>query len=780
MNLENTSTFNVRAQIETWMAMPFSKLNETEILRALAALEEFDNKEDREINILKGIIQSMAGISRYNRKLTIDEKVEQRLTEAWQLAHENDYVAKVISEVYKISINQSLLEGDIPKIRETDHSQGKKQTIHHVTVLMDEIIQKATHMIGKMTIVIEAANRLQKQNHVDDLERGKKILLELNNAAETVQENAEIYKQTISGIYFSKEKHEVFQQSSKMVVEKNEAWNKWREVLANEEESALMKLNTMVGLGEIKEKVHQYYQYLIYEKERKKRGYHLQNNQSLHMILTGNPGTGKTEIARLLGKIYHDLGVLPREQIIEADRSQLVGAYVGQTEEKTMQFVQKSVGGVLFIDEAYSLKREGGSGNDYGQTAIDTLVSAMTSDTYAGKFAVILAGYPEEMRNFLWSNPGLRSRFPESNHLHLPDYSIDELVEIGEQVALDNDFAITEEGIIELRKRIVTEQVDESFGNARTVKNIVLDAIFQKGAAAVKLEQFSKADFTLLDKESFQRNSDNNNGNERSSKKQLNDLIGLKEVKDQVKMLISFVEVQKIREKKGLPSVPIQLHAIFTGEPGTGKTTVAKIYGQILHELGLLKRGHMVVAGRSDLVAGYTGQTALKTKKKIKEALGGVLFIDEAYSLLYGSQDFGKEAVDALVEEMTKHNENLVVILAGYSNPMNALIQSNPGLASRFKKTIEFPSYTSLELVEILHFYILQFGYEVDKETLAELNMSFQKNKPEGNGRAMKDLVEVAIQRQAYRLIQGKKEDFDQDFTKLIREDFSILENEVE
>lgn len=308
-----------------------------------------------------------------------------------------------------------------------------------------------------------------------------------------------------------------------------------------------------------------------------------------------------------------------------------------------------------------------------------------------------------------------------------------------------------------------------------------MDAIFKKGAAVARSKEYSSENFTILDESAFEKEGKDKK-QEKSGEEQLNELIGLKKVKDQVKMLASFVEVQKKREEEGLPSVPVRLHGIFTGPPGTGKTTVAKIYGKILSELGLLKRGHLVVAGRSDLVAGYTGQTASKTKKKIREALGGVLFIDEAYSLTVqkGAQDFGKEAIDTLVEEMTKNDENLVVILAGYSREMEQLINSNPGLSSRFKKTIEFPPYSPGELIEILHFYIEEFGYEINKETEEALRGAIEKEKPSGNARAMKNLAEEAIQRQAYRLIQSGKQENKEVLTKLEKEDFSILDKGAE
>jgi SpoVK/Ycf46/Vps4 family AAA+-type ATPase len=190
----------------------------------------------------------------------------------------------------------------------------------------------------------------------------------------------------------------------------------------------------------------------------------------------------------------------------------------------------------------------------------------------------------------------------------------------------------------------------------------------------------------------------------------LNRLVGLTNVKEEVHSIISFVKMQKLRREHGLPVVPIQLHSVFTGNPGTGKTTVAKVYAELLKECGLLKRGHLIITSRADFVAGYVGQTSIKTKRKIREALGGVLFIDEAYSLLgQTSGDFGKEVIDTLVDEMTKHNENLVIVLAGYPNEMKLLLESNPGLQSRFKKFLHFADYSPIELLQIMKSYGKQF-----------------------------------------------------------------------
>lgn len=520
----------------------------------------------------------------------------------------------------------------------------------------------------------------------------------------------------------------------------------------DESKNALSQLDDMVGLHEIKQYIERYYHYLKYQQQRKHLGFHMVDEPELHMIITGNPGTGKTTIARLLANIYYELGLLETKDVIEVNRSHLVGSYVGQTEENTMNYVKQASGGVLFIDEAYSLKREGQTGNDYGQAVIDTLVSAMTSKEYGETFAVILAGYPEEMRQFLWSNPGLRSRFPEQNHIELPDYEMNELVHIGESTALDNDYYFTSSALQQLRRAIDKQKVDESFGNARTVRNIVLQTIFHKGAKKSKVHHQSWLDYMRLAEDDFHQLLEDSS-QEESPLEELDKLIGLQPVKEEVNKLSSFVRLQKKRQDQGLPTVPIQLHAVFSGNPGTGKTTVAHIYAQVLKECGLLKRGHLVVASRSDLVAGYVGQTSIKTKKKIREALGGVLFIDEAYSLLQtGGNDFGKEAIDTLVDEMTKHNENLVVILAGYKQEMRQLIQSNPGLSSRFKKFFHFPDYTADELVEISKYQASLYQYEFDQHAIHYLRNQFEQYKTEGNGRFVKNLVDEAVQYQALRI----------------------------
>ena len=240
---------------------------------------------------------------------------------------------------------------------------------------------------------------------------------------------------------------------------------------------------------------------------------------------------------------------------------------------------------------------------------------------------------------------------------------------------------------------------------------------------------------------------------------ELNQLIGLSEVKKTVREIYAFIEIQRRREKEHLHTEPLVLHMIFKGNPGTGKTTVARILSKIFREIGILSRGHLIEVERADLVGEYIGHTAQKTREQVKKASGGILFIDEAYSLARGGEkDFGKEGIDLLVKAMEDHKNDFILILAGYQKEMERFLETNPGLRSRFPIHIDFPDYKEQELLTIAQQMLGARQYSISNETadvLLTLLATHQHNAPKnfGNARTVRNIIEKAIRQQALRLI---------------------------
>ncbi|MFE6795348.1 AAA family ATPase [Paenibacillus chitinolyticus] len=540
-------------------------------------------------------------------------------------------------------------------------------------------------------------------------------------------------------------------------------------------DDVLEELNALTGLEPVKKFVYELMETVQINKLRaRESGGSVA--MSLHMVFTGNPGTGKTTVARLIGRILKALGLLPQGQLIEVTRQDLVGQYVGSTAPKTMAQVNEALGGVLFIDEAYTLARH--DHDTFGIEAIDTIVKAM--EDHRDHLVVVLAGYTQEMETFLRSNPGLRSRFPFI--VEFPDYKAADMLDIMIQMANKNGFRIETdayEGLIELFDQRQIPGRNDS-GNGRLVRNLFEEAVrkqatrlrgLMSGATAdTDLQLLTGVDFGIGEKEAF--NIEN----------ELAGIVGLEKVKLFVRTLEKQLIVDRRRKEAGIHVDTGQtLNMIFSGNPGTGKTTMARLVAGMLRSMGYLKKGHLVEVDRSDLVAEYVGQTANKTKLVVESALGGVLFIDEAYALAQdGVQGggFGKEAIDSLVRLIELHKDNLVVILAGYTEDMQRFVQVNPGLSSRFPLQIEFPDYTAEEMQQIASIMVKTRGFTLNPDVSGLLEPYFNEKqipgrKDGGNGRLVRNTLEEAIRKQAERLADHPDISADQ-LNELTVEDFGL------
>jgi len=263
---------------------------------------------------------------------------------------------------------------------------------------------------------------------------------------------------------------------------------------------------------------------------------------------------------------------------------------------------------------------------------------------------------------------------------------------------------------------------------------------------------------------------------------ELRQLVGLAEIKEDISRLTNFCLVNEKRAESGLPRVPIALHSVFTGPPGTGKTTIARLYGKMLKDLGLLAKGHLVETDRSQLVAGYVGQTAMKTMEVLKSSLDGVLFIDEAYTLRSGD-DYGQEAIDTILKFMEDHRSRLVVVVAGYEDEMALFIASNPGLESRFSRYFKFPNYNDDELFQIFVSIAAAQGFSLDQDVELRLRTEFRRQlqaaaKNFGNARFVRNLFELTVQNQFVRLGSAASDTLD--YTKLKGQDLPFADEPCE
>lgn len=506
------------------------------------------------------------------------------------------------------------------------------------------------------------------------------------------------------------------------------------------------ELNDVIGLENVKKYVLSLETNLNVQNMRKAQGLKTADI-SMHMIFTGNPGTGKTTIARIVAKYLKALGILSSGQLIEVTRSNLVGMYVGQTAQLTGDAIKSALGGVLFIDEAYSLCRN--KQDIFGLEAVDALVKGIEDNR--DKLVVILAGYTQEMTDFIENNPGLKSRFP--NVIEFPDYSSEEMYQIALIAAKEKGYRISETCHDKLIASFDKSQIKgkNDAGNGRLVRNMVESAILKQAKRITEskdsnLEELTADDFGLQEREEF------------NLEEQLSGIIGLEKVKDFVRSQYAMVLAREKRRKADLNvDTTESLNMIFTGNPGTGKTTMARVIANMFHEMGVLKSGQLVETDKGGLIGQYQGETIKKTEKVFKSALGGVLFIDEAYAITNDHSPYGQECIDVLVKLIEDFRGELLVILAGYTKEMSDFLKSNSGLESRFPLKIEFPDYSDKELYAIGMKMINDKGFRITEEAKAGFKehinlLKTHADSSSGNGRMVRNYVEATIRKQSERI----------------------------
>ena len=505
----------------------------------------------------------------------------------------------------------------------------------------------------------------------------------------------------------------------------------------------------IIGLSQIKKRIKEFEKYMLYRMKAQNLGLSLASS-NMHMIFEGNPGTGKTTIARIMAQMLYDMGIVKENKLIEVERKDLVANYMGQTATKTAEVIESAKNGVLFIDEAYELAKGKGS-NDFGGEAIATLIKAM--EDHKDELVVIFAGYTKEMHDFLNLNPGIASRIGYT--FTFEDYNSEELCKIFNLKMKKMGFVLNN-----IDDEILTicdyYSKRKNFGNGRFVDKLIQETIMKHSQNCNdNINIIEKVDIPTIEELA------NNSAENKDASEMLNKIVGMKNVKEKIKEFEAYIRfVKEARERK--IKIPAQnMHMIFTGNPGTGKTTIARIVAQILFSMGIIHENKLLEVESKDLVAQYVGQTAPKTADVIDRAMGGVLFIDEAYTLAGAkgsSSNFGAEAIATLIKAMEDHKGEFVVIFAGYKNEMRDFVEINPGIASRIGYTFHFEDYSAEELEQI--FYIKASSMEMTvsdsaKERIKAIMTYFHSVDNIGNGRFVDRVIQECLVRHSKNVIQN-------------------------
>lgn len=466
------------------------------------------------------------------------------------------------------------------------------------------------------------------------------------------------------------------------------------------------------------------------------------NLPTMHTILIGNPGTGKSGCVRYLAEIYHSLGMLPENQIRWTNLAKVSNSTI--TSE-----IHYAIGGVLVFENAHELYHSENKPIDNEQQIVRSLIDELNDPAKQSNWMLVLTGEPQGMESLLAAYPELGKHFQKP--IYMEDFKPEELYRIVDRCCEERDVHLAPQARKKLETLILHKynQRGPNFDNAWFVQRLfdekIIPAMYKRIANSEDPEVAE--DLGLVVAESIPSIK----GSSGDGMAELNELIGLAKIKTRVKDYLNAVRLASRRMELGLPTSMPRLHMAFLGNPGTGKTTVAEIIGKVFAEWGILSVGRVIRTEKSQMVGQYIGETEYKMNNLLARARGNILFIDEAYQLVEGGErDFGRIVMNSLLTELGKNNLDMVVILAGYTAPMKKLLESNEGIESRFPNVFNFEDYTTDELLEIGKLMIHKQGFKLTEG--AEMNMQTiiraESEKPSprfGNGRFVSNLIQNEI-----------------------------------
>ncbi len=510
---------------------------------------------------------------------------------------------------------------------------------------------------------------------------------------------------------------------------------------------ARQKLDELVGLKKVKDKINSLGQVSRFAELRQNAGLPYRK-ESLHACFVGNSGTGKSTVAELVGQIYNEMGLLSKGHVIYKERKDLAGQFY-DSEQLTEQAVTEAKGGVLFIKNAHSLYIEDDS-RDPGAKVIEALISALSNEENRD-WMLILSGEPDRMQRMLQQNKGLKALL--SDTFIFDDLTQDELIEVADLYFRRNSYVITAEAHRAMESVIANAYASktDSFGNARYVNNMIEKQIIPAMATRVSGLQppLTQRQLTTIEKEDMPAILGS-----RPSKKmaKLEEMVGLANIKQSIASHLNFVQMLNNRMKLGLHTSLPPLHMVFTGNPGTGKTTVADFIGEIYASMGILSNGEVIKVEKQDLVSNYIGGTEKRMREVLDRARGNVLFIDEAYQLWSekSDKDFGKIVVNSLMTALSHDHPDMIVILAGYKEEMDTLMSMNIGLPSRFPYTFHFEDYSTEELIDIAELTVKREKFiltpEAHEKIASLISGEVDRDKSGfGNARFVKRLIMTSV-----------------------------------